>query len=39
MASRRLADNPEDAAAAFLPAIAPKIRLKKAMSTIRTPYR
>ena len=39
MASRRLAASPEDALAAFLPASAPKIRLRKAMATIRIPYR
>ena len=37
MASRRLAPSPADALAAFLPAIAPKHRLKNAMTTIRAP--
>lgn len=37
MASRRLADRPEDALAANLPASAPKVRLSKAMTTMATP--
>ncbi len=38
MDSRRFAARPEDALAAFLPARAPKARLKKARATIRMPY-
>ena len=39
MASRRLADRPDAALAANLPAAAPKIRLRKAMTTMTMPYR